>query len=435
MNVAEEAFYSHLTDAESVEYLIREGFSDDLTRQVIPEEVGRRLVEWVIDYYMKSGRTVAPSREAIMETWEDLLSPLEIEIRDDVEQDSIQWAVEQLRTRFVDYTFGEFSKQAAVEIRAADPQKRPFALQEQSQLLHFLAQTVLSRREEMRGSEGISDAIHRYEKRASEGHVLDGITLGLPEIDNHMLGVHPGEIGIFAGTSGGGKSWVSLMALESDWERNRRTMLFTLENDIEMTYDRLACVHCKVPYDKWQRGECGEGEVVRVKEYAEQLKERDNFIIAHPKMGEATGVSMIRRAVIEDVDSVIIDQLSHIEPVPGSRARERNQVVAEIVRDLRRQIQEVDLPLLLLHQINRKGREEARKVGHYLMDHMGEATQVENGASWIAAVYQSPDHVIGEWAEIQELKFSRGICKKWEVEWRPYVGDVRVRKEISDDDV
>lgn len=206
-------------------------------------------------------------------------------------------------------------------------------------------------------------------------------------------------------------------------------MLFTLENDVEMTYDRLACVHCRVPYDKWQRAECDDGEVLRVREFAQLLKEADNFIVAQPKQGESTGVAMIRRAVTEDVDSVIIDQLSHIEPVAGSKARQRNEVVAEIVRDLGRQIKAANLPLLLLHQINRKGREEARKVGHYLMEHMGEATQVENDATVILAPYQSPDHERAEWAELQMLKFRRGQCKTWEMDWRPHVGDVRIRRE------
>jgi replicative DNA helicase len=433
MNTAEEAFYAHLTDPDSLDIIVREGFASDLSREVIPTELGRKLTAWAIDYYFENGRLQAPSKDAITHTWGSEMAALELEIRDDVETDSVQWAIKQMRSDFVDYSVGEFAKELAASVRKADPDKRVEALQDGSQLLHLLAQAVRSQRNELSAADGIADALKRYNIRLDKDHKYDGMTFGIPELDDHILGLHPGEIAIFAATSGGGKSWWSLITLLSEWQRKRRVMLYTLENSVEMTYDRLACVYCRVPYDKWQRSECDEGEISRVREFAQLLKEDDLFVVSQPSKGEATGTSMIRRATVEDCQSVIIDQVSHIEPVAGSKARQRNEIVAEIVRDLGVQIKEANIPLLLLHQINRKGREEARKNGHYLMEHMGEATQVENDATLILAPYQSPDHVLAEWAELQMLKFRRGKIKEFEIEWRPHVGDVRVRRELERD--
>jgi hypothetical protein len=64
------------------------------------------------------------------------------------------------------------------------------------------------------------------------------------------------------------------------------------------------------------------------------------------------------------------------------------------------------------------------------MEHMGEATQVENDASFVFGIYQSPDHEIAEQAEFQMLKGRRVVKKDWEVVWRPALGDVRVRREV-----
>jgi len=67
------------------------------------------------------------------------------------------------------------------------------------------------------------------------------------------------------------------------------------------------------------------------------------------------------------------------------------------------------------------------------MDHLGEATQVENAADFVMAIFQSPDHEIAEQAELQMLKGRRVTKKDWEITWRPAVGDVRVRKEKNAD--
>jgi replicative DNA helicase len=434
-NLAEEALYAHLTSVDSLDYLIKEGFTLENVRDVIPTEVGRKLVLWAIEYYFENGRKVAPSKDAIMTTWGDQLTPLDIEINDDIETDSVQWAVDQLRHDYADYMVGDqFVQSLASAMRKADGPDRVNVALEYSQLLHVLTQSLISRKNEMDGAEGLSDAIDRYEQMVAEGHQFRGMTFGLPEIDDHIRGVHPGEIAVVAATSGGGKSWFSLIVLLEEFKRGRKTILFTLENDVEMTFDRIACVKCRVDYEKWQRGEVEEGDLLRVKEFLKIMEEAPNKpIIVQPAPIEATGAAMVRRAIIEECDSIIIDQLSHIQPVVGSRARQRNEVIADIVRDLHNLINQpgMKIPLLLLHQINRKGREEARKIGRYLMEHMGEATQVENDASHVLAIYQSPDHEIAEQAEIQMLKCRRMRKRDWEVTWRPGMGDVRIRREVT----
>lgn len=436
MSLAEATFYSHLTDVKSLDVIVREGFTLDAVLQVLPTEVGRKMTLWAIEKYFESGRLVAPSKAAIMATWGDQLVPLEIEIDDENELDSIQWAIEQLRSEFAIYTADIFTKALATSVRQADPQERAFAVVEGAQLLHSISQSLISRKNEQSADDGLDDAIFRYEDRHANGNILSGLTFGLPEVDDHTLGVHPGELAIVAGTAGGGKSWFTLMAVLEEYKRKRKTILYTIENDLEMSFDRLACVHCKVPYDLWQRGDCSDDELRRVKDFAEEMRISEvKPLFVHPQRTEATGSFMIRRAEVEGADSVIIDQLSHIQAVAGSKVRERNLQVAEIVKDLKFLISDSSykLPLLLMHQINRKGREDARKTGRLLMDHMGEATEVENGASLIYGIYQSPDHVVFEQAELQCLKFRRGKKKDFEIEWRPAVGHIKVRKELDAD--
>lgn len=442
MTVAEETLYSHLTNTESLDYIIKEGFAAPVVREVIPLEIGRTLVEWCINTYFESGRKVAPSKQAIMATWGPQLQGADIEIEDEIELDPIEWVVKQLRSDYAAYVGVEFGKMLIQEVVEAEGPSKVDVMLRGSQILHAYTMSLIERKNEMVLEDGLSDVLKRYEEVATEGHTYKGLTLGLSGIDDdivtpdqHFMGIHPGELAVLAGTAGGGKSFFSLMPVLSEWERGRRTILYTLENDIEMTFDRIACMKLRVPYEKLQRGECEDAEIDRIRAFHDRIKGSDHQpLIIRPRASEATGSAMIRRAHVEGAHSVIIDQLSHIQPVAKSKARQRNEVVAEIVRDLVELIAEGDkIPLLLLHQINRKGREEARKIGRFLMDHLGEATQVENDATLVMAIYQSSDHVVEERAELQTLKSRRVKPMDWEMEWRPYVGDYRIRREIERD--
>lgn len=442
MSVAEDALYSHLTDTESLDWIIKEGFASEVAREVIPSEIGRKLVGWCIDTYFENGRKVAPSKEAIMETWGPQLKAQEIEINDEVELDSIQWVVKQLKSDYAAYVGVEFGKMLIQEVAEAEGPDKVDVMLRGSQILHAYTMSLIDRKNEMILEDGLDDVLKRYEEVTSEGYQYKGLMLGLDGVDDdvltpdqHIRGIHPGELAVLAGTAGGGKSFFSLLPVLSEWERGRKTILYTLENDLDLTFDRIACMKLRVPYEKLQRGECEDGEIERIRAFTDRIKGSEHQpLIVRPKASEATGAAMIRRAHVEGAQSVVIDQLSHIQPIAKSKARQRNEIVAEIVRDLVELIAEGDkIPLLLLHQINRKGREEARKIGRYLMDYLGDATQVENDATFVWAIYQSSDHVVEERAELQTLKSRRVRPMDWEIEWRPYVGDYRVRREIERD--
>ena len=167
----------------------------------------------------------------------------------------------------------------------------------------------------------------------------------------------------------------------------------------------------------------------------EQFKDSPNCpVFLTPQPGDRTGLSIVRRALLLGADSVIIDQLSHMESPLGSRALKRNDQVGEIMRDLKTQIMGPEpLPCLLAHQIKREGHAAARKSGHYVLEDMGESSETERNADMIFTAYQSDDARVTQTALFQQQKFRRGSVKNWEVRWRLDVGDIRVKRELTDE--
>jgi hypothetical protein len=426
----EQVLLEHLNDPESLDYLSQEGFHQSVSLAVVPTELVRKITGWAISYYWENGRKVGPSHEATKETWGDQMEAMEIAFGDPTDEiDSIEWAVQALRSQYAVSQSQKLNREMATRVARADQTGKVEAIIDGAREFHRLVQALSSRRDESEAGLAFEAAVLRHEDRRVSGHHQHGLTLGMDLIDNHTLGVHPGELAAFAMTTGGGKSWIAGKVLLNEWRRGRRAVLVTLENDLEMTSDRLACMYAHVDYTRWQRGEAKDDEVFRVLEAAEQLKASEHQpVITMIQANERDPLSIVRRAHTLGAESLIVDQLSHIESVPGTKSRERHQQVAEIMRELKAQIRDDAvgrLPCLLLAQINRAGRDAARKSGRYELEHLGLSTEVENTVDHLWAGYQSADHEVLQRAVWQFLKFRRGPKVDFDMRWRLDVGDIR----------
>lgn len=436
MNHAETVLLAHLTDPDSLDVLVTEGFSSEDARKVIPTQLAGDITAWCIELYFASGRAVAPTRAAIEETWADEMEKVDLTIEDDTETDSIQWAISELRSKYVEYESNKFVLEFGKAVVDAPPPERVGVLGTYAAKLYEMSHTVISHRQEAPADRGIADALERYHERAKSKNTVEGMTFGLPQIDEHTLGLRDGELGIFAGFSGFGKSWLGLKPALAEWERGRKSVLFTLENSTEMTFDRMACMAAGVDYEGWQRGDVDKVQLDRVKEFLEGIRDTEHApIIIMPERGDRTALGLVRRAFSLGADSMILDQLSHVERKSNSKARERHHVFAENISEIKALISEgtEKLPTLVLHQIKRDGQTNARRTGGYEMDDMAESSQIEREADFVFSGFQNKDQERDQVAKFQILKARRRDKKEWLMHWRLDVGDIRVIRELIKD--
>jgi replicative DNA helicase len=428
MNYSEQVIYSHLTNADSLDIIAKEGFNNPVSLEVIPTEAGRRLITWTLRYFFDSNRMIAPSKEAILETWGEVMEATDISIEDEVETDTVQWAIETLRSNHVKREASEWAQTFSRSVYEADSHERVTELIKGSQRLHQLAEQVRSRRHEMDGLEGVDDAIMRYNQRVAEGNSRGGMMLGIPEIDDHMYGTHPGEITTICSASGIGKSWCAGHIAYSEFTRGRRAVLVTLENDIEMSYDRLVCMAAKVHYESWQRAEALPEEMTRVAQFREQMDASEKRpLVSQLPMEERTPSAIVRHAQMQGADSLIIDQLSFMRPEASSKMRERHSQVAEMMHKLKELVSgDIKMPVVLMAQINREGISAARKEGRFYKDHLADSAEVERTSDFLWAIYQDSEMALVDWAEWQSLKARRTSERHFRTIWRPQVGDIRV---------
>ncbi len=434
-SLAEDVVFLSLTDTDALETLVTVG----LPMEAITEERMRPVVEWAVEQYFVSGRTRAPSRQALIDTWGQVIEDARIELLpEDEDADTIEWAIDYLGSQWVHYKFQAWMREAGLGMASADVHDRVPTLAKVADQVFEISQSVQPRHMQIEAVEGFERSLQNYEARAAAGHVTRGITFGtgMETIDEHTFGIHPGELAVLAAGPKTGKSFMlDRVAKECWWRQNLTTVLITLENSVDMTMDRIACMHVGVDSRRYQRGLCLPEEVEKVRQFVnDELKSKDRpeFHIIMPEPGKRTMSSMVRHAQMLGVEALFIDQLTFVEhPDPGRKGR------PEIIRDLMHELKSListgkqPIPTMIAHQINRAGMEAARKAGYLSMEHMAEGSEVERTVDWAFGLYQSGDARIAGEALLQVLAARREDINAWNLIWQPANGMVGTLGEVE----
>lgn len=429
MRRSEQALLVHLTDADALDYLAREGLLTEQGREIIPTEFVQRVTAWALELFFAGGRTVAPSPEAIRETWADLLEQHEVVLDTEVETDSVQWVVADLRANHVRIRGEELIQDFAKDLTTADSPDRVEVFLDHADRMFLTAQSLVSRRHELDGKFGVEDTGVRVDERQRVGHVTRGLLMGIPQIDAHTYGTHPGEITTIGGTPGAGKSWLAGYMTLRNWQAGKKVLLVTLENDVPMTYDRFVCMARAIPYGLWQRGQITTGQRESVAHLLEQMQESDcRPIVAQLDLDQRTASGIMRKALLEGVDGVIIDQLNFVRAEDTRRQARRFEQVSEIMPRLKQLANEgaVQIPVVLLSQMKREGIAAARKAGKFHMDDFSDSTSVEqtSDAAWV--IFRDAVMIENGEAKLQHLKSRRTPVRDFNLTWHPEVGRIEV---------
>ncbi len=419
----------HLTDRDALETLAMDG----LLATVLPTEELRPVYKFAIDYFHQSGRTHAPSVTVLMQQYGDLLNEHEIELADDPE-DTIQWAIDDLKGSLIHKEAAAFNKQLATDMAEAEVQDRLAVLSEAANTLVGLSMSLDSHDSRIDARIGLPERLQDYESRVGENGHMAGLCFGLDRIDEYTYGVHDGELAVLAAGPKVGKSYfLDLVALR-EWQRDRCVVLFSLENSVQMTLDRIACLAMNVDSSSWQHGTCTEEEIERVRMWVDHVQNVPKPLwVLQPELGKRGVEQLVREAQLRGADSLIIDQLSHIEP-PDPRQQPRIQV-QQIARTLKGMIStgRDKMPCLLAHQISREGVKAAQKTGYLEMYHLAESADVERVADFVFSLFQSSDERIAMQAKFQTLAARRLAPKHFMLTWSIDTGYVNVRNEFEID--
>jgi len=413
--LGERVLVLHLTDPEALGVLAAAG----LDPVCLPTERLRPVVAWALDYYHRSGRVFAPSPEALQSEpgFLDVLEERAIDLTD-APGDSMEWAITDLQGSYALDRVGRFNREFASEMAHAESGERVEVVANAVTQLVDLSVTLEARYNAVEACDGLTERMVAYREREADQGAVRGMRLHLPMIDDHMLGIHPGELAVLAAPPKAGKSLFGCAVALREWQSGRNVVMFSLENSIEMTYDRIACQANAVSQQAWQQGRCSSAEIDRVTQWLAEIGGYDQKLwVLQPDAGARSVAHMVRSAQMRGADSLVIDQLTFVEPRDQRAARYLQ--LREIVHDLKTMISSARdrLPCLLLHQISREGIKHADRVGSLEMHHLAESSEVERTADFVIGLYQSRDERAMMVARLSLLAARRTDLAVWGMSW------------------
>jgi replicative DNA helicase len=209
-----------------------------------------------------------------------------------------------------------------------------------------------------------------------------------PDLDDVFNGgLRPGEVVIVAARPSAGKSVVGLNVARAAAQHDIPTLLFSLEMPREEVLARLVADTGTIPLSNLIRHELDLEDRARLARTIERIRDWPLWIDDRTDLStdeiEAAATERLR----DGLGLVVVDYSGLIRAADPKASRQEQ--VARISRDLVKIARKLNVPMLVLHQLNRGP--ELRAKGRPTMADLRESGQVEADANKIILLWRQDD--------------------------------------------
>jgi len=180
-----------------------------------------------------------------------------------------------------------------------------------------------------------------------------GIKTGFVDIDKIMRGLKSTSFTVLGGRPGMGKSALALAIANNVSQKGKRVAIFSLEMSDEENVFRLLSQRTGIPNTRLIEGR------LRDDEWSILHNEMGRLENEHIFMGEAAGLTPIqlksrckRLKMTHGIDLIIVDYLQLMKP--DIKTSNKYEATSYISRELKAIARELEVPILVLAQLNRK---------------------------------------------------------------------------------
>jgi replicative DNA helicase len=202
----------------------------------------------------------------------------------------------------------------------------------------------------------MDDTLAEVEQRMEHGcNGITGIPTGFDALDHVTAGWQRGDLNILAARPSVGKTAFALHLARAAAMAGRHVVVFSLEMQGERLGDRwLLAATEEVDPQHLRSGQLTPGEVRQVHEASAELSRLPILIDDHPMTSMDRVRSSARLLKSKNrCDMVIVDYLQLCDMRSDQKNRNREQEVAQASRKAKLLAKELDIPVLLLSQLNR----------------------------------------------------------------------------------
>lgn len=259
-------------------------------------------------------------------------------------------------------------------------------------------------------TEGISlqDSIDDFMKEAEQRQKLAakgeciGINTPLADLTNITGGFQRGELIVLAGRPSMGKTALALAAAKKAAQEGNYVLLFSLEMKAIRLTDRLMTGESEVDPNDIKKGKLSEQDWERLENARGILRDKRIRIYDDPIMNveyiRARSRIMKKKG---QCDMIIIDYLGLIDS-KVNKNQLREQVVADISRRSKSLAGELNVPVILVSQLNRGV--ESRQNKRPLLSDLRESGAIEQDADLVGLIFRPEYYEILEYDDHTSTK-------------------------------
>mgnify|MGYP000760588470 FL=1 len=235
----------------------------------------------------------------------------------------------------------------------------------------------------------MQDTLEQMDKRVENNrNGITGIPTGLRELDRLTAGWQQGDLNIIAARPSVGKTAFALHLALAAGRAGKHVLVNSLEMQGERLGDRWLCAQAaNVDAGHLKTGLLDAGERQQALEAARLLSALPVYVDDNPKMSmDHIRSSALLQKSKGRCDLLIIDYLQLCEMKSGQKNRNREQEVAEASRKAKLIAKELDIPVILLCQLNRDC--ETRADHRPALSDLRESGAIEQDADVVMLLYR-----------------------------------------------
>lgn len=235
----------------------------------------------------------------------------------------------------------------------------------------------------------MQDTLEQMDKHVENNrNGITGIPTGLRELDRLTAGWQQGDLNIIAARPSVGKTAFALHLALAAGRAGKHVLVNSLEMQGERLGDRWLCAQAaNVDAGHLKTGLLDAGERQQALEAARLLSALPVYVDDNPKMSmDHIRSSALLQKSKGRCDLLIIDYLQLCEMKSGQKNRNREQEVAEASRKAKLIAKELDIPVILLCQLNRECEMRADK--RPALSDLRESGAIEQDADVVMLLYR-----------------------------------------------
>lgn len=185
---------------------------------------------------------------------------------------------------------------------------------------------------------------------------LQGIITPLPTLNKYTAGWLPGQLITVAARPGVGKSIFGINTAVAAASAGASVLLFSLEMGEEEVVDRVISSVTQVSQSRLKSGYVSSEDLQQIEAYAEDIRSLKITVDTNPRVT----LSTIRAKALQakqspaGLDLIIVDYIQLIAD-EGGKAKSRQEIVADISREMKLLAKQLKIPIMAIAQLNRAG--------------------------------------------------------------------------------